>query len=89
MKSATPGKNTSAAEVVSHSAQGFSLRLGEERLFLRFSDFPWFRKATRAQIAEVQWPSPDHLYWPALDVDLAVDSIRRPHDFPLVAKATD
>lgn len=89
MKSATPGKNTSAAEVTGRGTHGFSLRLGEETLFLRYSDFPWFRNATPAQIDRVEWPSPDHLYWPALDIDLSVESIRRPQDFPLVAKATD
>lgn len=28
-----------------------------------------------------------HLYWPDLDVDLAVASIRNPGAFPLVSKA--
>ena len=30
--------------------------------------------------------SSNHLYWPLLDVDLAVESIRNPSLFPLVAK---
>jgi hypothetical protein len=87
MKSAKPGKNTSVAEVANLSATGFSLRLGEESLFVPFSEFPWFRNASRAQIERVDWPSPDHLRWPALDIDLSVESIRRPRDFPLLAKA--
>ena len=37
------------------------------------------------QIATVQWPSPDHLYWPLLDVDLSVQSLRDPAAFPLVS----
>jgi hypothetical protein len=32
-------------------------------------------------------PSPNHLYWPGLDVDLAVESIRHPEHFPLVSQA--
>jgi hypothetical protein len=28
----------------------------------------------------------DHLYWPDLDVDLAVESIRNPERFPLVSR---
>ena len=28
-----------------------------------------------------------HLYWPELDIDLAVESIEQPERFPLVAKA--
>src|SRR3546814_7518272 len=31
-------------------------------------------------------PSPQHLYWPDLDIDLAVDSIRHPERFPLVSR---
>jgi hypothetical protein len=33
-------------------------------------------------------PTPDHLYWPDLDVDLSVESIRHPERFPLRAKTT-
>lgn len=68
------------------SPHGFWLLLGDEELFVPFSEFPWFRDASIAQIGNVQLLSPDHLYWPALDIDLAVESIRDPAKFPLVAK---
>jgi hypothetical protein len=29
---------------------------------------------------------PHHLYWPDLDIDLAVESIRHPEQFPLVSR---
>jgi len=48
-----------------------------------FSEFPWFRNASVAQITAVEWPSPDHLYWPELDVDVSVRSIESPGEFPL------
>ncbi len=32
------------------------------------------------------WPTPDHLHWPLLDVDLTVPSIRDPAAWPLVAR---
>lgn len=86
MNSVEPGKNTSHAEIKNISAHGFWLLLGSDELFVPFSEFPWFRTATVAALSNVEWPSPDHLYWPALDVDLAVDSIRRPQDYPLKAK---
>ena len=31
--------------------------------------------------------SAQHLYWPDLDIDLAVESIDHPEQFPLVSKA--
>ena len=40
------------------------------------------------QLTSVEWPTPNHLYWPLLDVDLAVESIRNLGQFPLVAKPT-
>ncbi len=82
-----PGHITSAAEVTHISKHGFWLLLGEEELHLPFEQFPWFKQATVDQITTVEHPTPDHLYWPSLDVDLSVNSIRRPADFPLMSKA--
>ncbi len=81
------GITTSAPEVTNVSKHGFWLLLDDEELLLAFNDFPWFRKATIEQLCDIQWPSPDHLYWPQLDVDLCVGSLRDPRAFPLIAKA--
>jgi hypothetical protein len=80
-----PGDNTSVAEVTHVSRYGFWLLLGDEELWVPFSEFPWFRRATIEQITTLEWPSRDHLYWPLLDIDLSVESIRHPDRFPLVA----
>lgn len=80
------GITTSVAEVTNVSKHGFWLLLGDEELLLPFDQFPWFKQATVEQLTTVEWPSPDHLYWPQLDVDLSVSSIRRPQDFPLVSQ---
>ena len=87
MKSAALGKSTSGAEVLNVSPHGFWLLVGAEELFVPFDQFPWFRNATIAQMTKVELPSPNHLYWPELDVDLAVESIRHPEQFPLVSQA--
>ena len=86
VKSAPLGKSTSRVEVSNVSPHGFWLLLGDEELFVPFTDFPWFRDASIRQVCLVQWPSPDHLYWPELDIDLAVASIRDPKSFPLVSR---
>lgn len=80
-----PGANTSVAEVTHISKNGFWLLLDDEELLLPFSEFPWFRRATIEQLTTIEWPSADHLYWPMLDVDLSVESIRCPDKFPLVS----
>jgi hypothetical protein len=86
MTSALLGNNTSEVEVTNVSKQGFWLLLGNEELFVAFSEFPWFADAQIRQLMNVQLPQPHHLYWPELDVDLAVESIRNPEAFPLVAR---
>jgi hypothetical protein len=55
-------------------------------VFAPFKQFPWFSEATIAQLTAVERPRPGHLYWPDLDVDLAVESLDHPEDFPLVSQ---
>jgi len=38
------------------------------------------------QLLHVEMPSAHHLYWPDLDVDVAIESIDHPERFPLVSK---
>ena len=82
-----PGTATSVAEVTNISKHGLWLLLGDEELLLSFEHFPWFRKATVEQIMLVEWSTVNHLYWPLLDVDVSVESIRDPSAFPLVSRS--
>jgi hypothetical protein len=82
-----PGEVISAPEVTHVSKHGIWLMLGDEEILLAFENFPWFRQATIGQLSHVEWPTPDHLYWPELDIDLAVESIRHPESFPLMSVA--
>lgn len=81
-----PGSVTSEAEVTNISRHGFWMLLGDEELLLSFEQFPWFKRASVEQIVNVERPTPDHLYWPDLDIDLSVSSIRQPTDFPLMSR---
>jgi hypothetical protein len=78
---------TSAAEVTNISKHGFWVLLEGEELMLPFEHFPWFKSATVKQITELERPSLEHLHWPRLDVDLSVETIRKPGAFPLVSWA--
>ena len=80
------GMPTSEIEVSVVSNKGFWLLLGDEELFVPFSEFPWFKHGTIEAITRVEMLSPDHLYWPLLDIDLSVASIRNPSAFPLVSR---
>jgi len=87
MKSGKRGTPISAVEVTNVSRNGFWLLVGEKERFVAFQEFPWFRDARIAELLNVELPSPHHLYWPDLDVDLAVASIDHPEQFPLVSRA--
>ena len=81
-----PGTGTFPVEVTNVSRHGLWLLVGDEELFLPFEHFPWFRKASIEKISVVERQTADHLYWPLLDIDLTVESIRTPDAFPLVAR---
>ena len=87
MKSAARGKRTSAVEVTNVSKHGFWLLCEDRERFVAFDEFPWFRDASIGRLCNVELPHPHHLYWPDLDVDVAVESIDNPERFPLVSQA--
>jgi hypothetical protein len=74
------------AEITNISKHGFWLLVDERELFVPFADFPWFSSAPVSAILKVERPHAEHLYWPDLDVDLALASIEHPEQFPLVSK---
>lgn len=85
MKSARHGKRTLVAEVTTVSINGFRLLVDGRELFVPFKEFPWFLDATIGQIVNVQRPHAHHLYWPDLDIDLALESIEHPELYPLIS----
>ena len=86
MSSVAPGSNISETEVTNVSLHGLWVIVDDEELFLPYDDFPWFKKASIEAVLNMERPRPHHLYWPDLDVDLSIDSIRNPERFPLQAK---
>ena len=86
MKSETLGTSNSEVEVTQISTHGVWLLLKDSEHFLSFKDFPWFKGATVSAIHNVELLNEHHLYWPELDIDLAVESIRQPEEFPLLAR---
>ena len=80
------GASTSGVEVTHVLQHGFWLLLKDEELLVPFSEFPWFKDVTIDQLSKVELPSENHLYWPQLDIDICVDSIRNPKAFPLISK---
>lgn len=83
-----PGTTILGAEATNVSGHSIWMLVDDEEIVLPYTEFPWIKAATIQQIFNVVRPTADHLYWPDLDVDLSVESIRYPERFPLKAKST-
>ena len=86
MNALVPGNNTSAIEVTNISAHGVWILAHDKELFMSYDDFPWFKDQTVKSILNVEEPSKGHFYWPDIDVDLSVDIIENPGQYPLKGK---
>ncbi len=86
MKLKSLGRNGLTVEVTNISQHGLWLLVADRELFLAYSDFPWFKDAPIGKVLKVKQPTPGHFYWPELDVDLDLESIEHPEQYPLKAK---
>jgi hypothetical protein len=86
MRYDAPGRRTLKVELTNVSPSGLWLLLDDREVFVPFREFPWFAKASIEQLAAVERPSENHLSWPLLDVDLAVESLDHPNRYPLVSR---
>ncbi|HSB80080.1 MAG TPA: DUF2442 domain-containing protein [Candidatus Methylomirabilis sp.] len=80
------GRRTSGIEVTHVSIHGFWLLVESQEVFVPFNEFPWFRDASISQLTNAELQSPHHLYWPQLDIDLAVESLEHPDRYPLISR---
>ena len=84
MKPPVPGTSTPDAEVTHISSHGLWVLVAGTEYFLPYGQFPWFRDARLREIQEVELLHGSHLHWPALDVDLCLESLEKPEAFPLI-----
>lgn len=79
-----PGKSTSKiAEIQNISHEGIWILVNEQEFFMSFKEFPWFLKATIAQIYNLEFFHGKHLHWPSLDIDIDVESLKHLESYPL------
>lgn len=82
------GNSISEVEVTNISTHGVWLLAHGRELFMSYDDFPWFKETAVKSIVNVEEQSPDHFYWPDLDVDLTREIIEHPERFPLKSRIT-
>ena len=83
MKLKEHGKNISACEITNIDAVGFWLFVDGTEHYLSYTLYPWFLDATIKEITTIVRESDSHFYWPLLDVDLTLDMIENPENYPL------
>lgn|GEM_PF-978488 len=79
------GKISSRCEIANISPFGVWVLIKAKEYFLDHKRYPWFKDACVADVLDVESPRPGHLRWPALDVDLHIDSLENPERYPLLA----
>ena len=82
-------KNSLKCEIPNIGPLGLWLLHGDREYFLSHTKYPWFKKAKVEDVLNVKVPRPRHFYWPALDVDLHLESLENPDHYPLIAKNVD
>ena len=87
MKSSALGKSiskgTSGAEVQDVSRFGLWLYVNGKEYFLPYEEYPWFKNAKVSAVYNLQFHHGYHLRWPDLDVDLELESLEHPEEYPL------
>jgi len=86
MRSSAPGKNISNIEILNISLNGVWLYVAGKEYFMPYEKFPWFKEAKVKEIYNLELLTGGHLYWPELDIDLTLDSLKNPEDYPLIYK---
>ncbi len=86
MKSLKAGEIILEVEVTNISQFGFWLMIDEVEYFLPYQSFPWFKDARISDVSNIERLFENHLYWKNLDIDLTLDMIKSPDDYPLVSK---
>lgn len=86
MNSSVLGTVTSGVEVTNMDRFGLWILVKEKEYFLPYEDYPWFKNAKVDQILNVQLLHEDHIRWPELDIDLCIESLEKPADYPLFYK---
>ena len=85
------GTDTFKCEVTNIARFGFWLIITSQKdnwqeYFIPFHDYPDFKEAKINEIMNVKMLSFNQIHWSDLDIDIEVDALNNPDDYPLVFK---
>ena len=69
--------------------KGLMLSVLGNDYFVSYNRLPWMREARISDVLNVQMSGRSAIEWPALDVDLEIESLKHPERFPLVMKRNE
>ncbi len=75
-----------SVSVLMINGQGIMISVGGQDYFLSYNRIPWMREASINDVLNVQMCGNEAVEWPALDIDLELDSLRHPERYPLLIK---
>ena len=85
-KERRPDKRNLALDITGISAEGFWLLVGEDQYFLSYDNFPGFRNASEQELSDIRIMENQHFFWDKLDIDLTLDMIKNPGEYPSVSE---
>lgn len=86
MRSQKAGRNIFDAEIQNVSPNGIWLYVLDKEYFLPYDEYPWFKNAKVSEIYDLELLRGHHLHWPKLDIDLELESLGEPENYPLIYK---
>jgi len=84
MISSTLGTNTLTNSVTAISKYGFWILYHNSEYFIAFSDYPEFKNVSVDKIFNLQCIGNKQLRWPDIDVDIEINALENPEQFPLI-----
>lgn len=66
---------------INATAEGINIMVNGKQYFLKYTDFPWFEYCNAFELRSMtadRWG----VYWNDLDIDLSIESIENPHEYP-------
>ena len=71
------------------NGQGILLSVCGQDYFLSYNRIPWMRNASINEVLDVRMCGRNAIEWPALDIDLEIESLRYPERYPLLIRRNE
>ena len=81
--------NSTSANVLMINNQGIMISVCGNDYFLSYNRIPWMLSASIGDVLNVRMSGRNAIEWPALNVDLEIESLQHPERYPLIMKRSE